>query len=197
MLKKIFWSHYTLVAALAIIFGLIMGVLLNDFPKIEFDWHLKLYEVLNLFLTFIIAISIPFFVKKWIDDKRASKIYLIDELKELIKKTSEIKKCIKDSYLSKSITRDQKDNLIMLFSDVELIIGSLDEQMQNSFPQQKAKIVGEIKSKYFLFDSFVTGDDLMTDAYSAVDNEFYRLFKEHHQKFDNNLKVSIHKVNSL
>ena len=48
--------------------------------------------------------------------------------------------------------------------------------------------------KKYLFDAFELAKK---NKKELTDNEFYRLFKEHHQKFDNNLKVSIHKINSL
>lgn len=194
MIKKIFWSSYTVVGALMLMFGLVFGVLLTDFPKIEFDNKLKVYEVFNLLLTLSIAISIPFIVKKTIDDKRAIKAFLTEEVKETLKCLAKIRDTIKTSYYDGSISRDQKDLIIKDFNSLEIQINSLNEQLEVSFKSQSSKMISEIKTSYFEYDGFVTGDDLMCETYNKIDAGFYRDHKTHYNKLELSLKKAIHKI---
>lgn len=194
MIRKIFWSKYTVVGAVALLLGLLIGFLLTDFPLIEFDNKLKVYEVFNLFLTLSIAISIPFIVKKSIDDKRAIKAFLSDEVKSVINNLSQIKDLFVKCNTNGSITRDDKDELIRLFNNLEIQINSLNEQLDISFKAQSKSMINEIKEEYFSYDRFVTNDDLMCESYNVIDAGFYRDHKAHYCKLEVKLKKAIHKI---
>lgn len=197
MLRRIFWNKITFFAIVTGTLGFVIGILLKDFPLIKFEPSLKLYEVLNLILTFTIAISIPFLVKKGIDDKRGSKSFIIDEVKSALKNADKIRALIQECYYKKTIERKDKDLLIEYFNDLEIQIGSIEEQLSISFPRVSEKLAKNLKEIYFNYDSFVTGDTLMTEHYSVIDNEFFRLYKGHHSKMETGLKNAVHKVNCL
>ncbi len=194
MIKKVFGSSYTVVGLIMLLFGLIIGFLITDFPKIEFDPKLKIYEVFNLFLTLCIAISIPFIVKKTIDDQRAIKTFLGEEVKETIKCAVKIKTLISTCYYGGAITGSNKDELIKLMDELGIQIGALSEQLEISFPNESKKIVKDIKELYFNYDKYVTGDVLMGQNYNTVDAGFYRDHKTGYNKMEMNLKKAIHKI---
>jgi hypothetical protein len=177
-----------------LLLGLIIGFLLTDFPKIEFDNKLKVYEVFNLLLTLGIAISVPFIVKKTIDDKRAIKAFLTEEVKETLKCLSKIRELIKTCYYEGAISRDNKDTIIKDFNALEIQINSLNEQLEVSFKSQSSKMINEIKSAYFEYDGFVTGDDLMCETYEKIDAGFYRDHKTNYNRLELSLKKAIHRI---
>jgi hypothetical protein len=195
MIRKIFWSKYTVVGAITLLMGLIIGFLLSDFPLIVFDNKLKVYEVFNLFLTLSIAISIPFIVKKSIDDKRAIKALLSEEVKSVINNLSLIKDLIVKCNINGTITREDKDDIIRLFNNLELQINSLNEQLDISFKTQSKNMINEIKEEYFTYDRFVTNDDLMCETCNAIDAGFYREHKAQYSRLEVKLKKAIHKIN--
>jgi len=195
MIRKIFWSKYTVVGVLMLLLGLIVGFLSSDFPLIEFENKLKIYEVFNLFLTLLIAVSIPFIVKKSIDDKRAIKAFLSEEVKSVINNLSQIKELFVNCNTCGAITRDNKDDLIRLFNNLEIQINSLEEQLDVSFKAQSKSMIKEIKEEYFTYDRFVTNDDLMCETYDAIDAGFYREHKAKYCKLETKLKQAIHKIN--
>lgn len=194
MIKRFFRSFFLTIALLCLLFGLIMGVLIHDFPFIEFDNKLKIYEVLNLFITIAIAISIPFFVKKAVDDKRAIKSYLTEEAKDTIERLKDIKDLIRSCNSKGSISRSNKDELIRLFNNLEMQITSLCEQLEISFKTESLSVIKEIKEHYFLYDQFVTNDELMSEKYKKIDDGFYRDHKSQYSKIELELKKSIHKI---
>ena len=195
MIRKIFWSKYTVVGVIALVLGLIIGILLKDFPYLEFDRKLKVYEICNLFVTISIAISIPFIVKKSIDDKRAIKAFLSEELKSSITHLAKIKELIVKCHTAKVITRNDKDEIIRLFNNLEIQINSLSEQLNVSFKSQSTQMVKDIKEEYFAYDRFVTNDNLMCEAYSVIDAGFYRDHRASYCKLELKLKKAIHQIN--
>jgi hypothetical protein len=152
------------------------------------------YEVFNLFLTVCIAISIPFLVKKTIDDKRAIKSFLTDEVKETLDCLLKIKGLIQDCYFSGIINDQNKDDIIRNFNELEIQINSLNEQLETSFNPESKKMINEIKEAYFKFDNFVTDDDLMSTHYTQIDSGFYREFIDQYSKLGLHLKKAIHKI---
>ncbi|HKC69372.1 MAG TPA: hypothetical protein VKG26_14150 [Bacteroidia bacterium] len=193
MLKTIFYSSYTVVGIIMLMLGLAIGFLLTDFPKIEFDNHLRLYEVINFFLTLCIAISIPFIVKKSIDDKRAIKNFLTEEVKEALKYLTKTKELINTCYSNGAITRQNKDTIIIDFDNLGLKINSLGEQLEISFKNESKTIMEELKETYLLYHRFVTGDELMREGYDKIDLGFNRDYKSHYNKLELQLKKLIHK----
>lgn len=56
-------------------------------------------------------------------------------------------------------------------------------------------MISEIKEEYFLYDRFVTNDDLMCESYKVIDAVFYRGHKAHYCKLELKLKKAIHNIN--
>ncbi len=191
MIRKIFWSKYSIIGVFTLILGLIIGILITDFPYIEFDRKLEIYEILNLLITISIAISIPFIVKKSIDDKRAIKAFLSEEIKSSLVHLSKIKELIVSCYIAKAITRNDKDDIIRLFNNLEMQINSLSEQLNVSFKTQSNQMIKDIKEEYFAYDGFVTNDDLMCESYTIIDSGFYRDQKVSYCKLELKLKKPI------
>jgi len=196
-MRKIFWSSHTVVGLFTICFGLIIGFLVNDFPLIQFDNKMKLYEILNLFLTISIAIIIPFVIKKTIDDNRAIKSFLSDEIKETLKELKAINDFIKSCYHNSTITRGDKDSIIRKFNELEIQINALNQQLEISFKSESSNLLKELKEIYFIYDRYVTGDELMCDSYQKLDDSFYRDYKTHYNKLHLHLKKLIHKIHNF
>ncbi|MHB8260381.1 MAG: hypothetical protein ACYDCN_15870 [Bacteroidia bacterium] len=193
MLKIIFCSSYTVVGIFMLIIGLVIGFLFIDFPKIEFDNHMRLYEICNLVLTLGIAISIPFIVKKSIDDKRAIKTFLTDEVKETLKYLVKSKELINNCYVNGALTKQNKDTIIIDFDNLGLQINSLKEQFEISFKPESQTLMAELTETYLNYHRFVTGDELMREAYDKIDIGFNRDYKTHYNKLELQLKRLIHK----
>jgi hypothetical protein len=194
MIKRVFWSSYTIVGILMLILGLIIGFAYEDFPLIAFDNKVRIFEVLNLLLTLCIAISIPFIVKKTIDDKRAVKAFLTEEVKETLSALCKIRDVIKDAYIQGTISRDQKDILLRDFNSLELKLNSLNEQLEVSFKSESVKMIGGLKEAYFQYDGFVTGDDLMCETYDKIDAGFFREHKSLFYRLELQLKKAIQEI---
>ena len=100
----------------ALVIGIVIGVLWNDLPLIRWNPELKLYEVLNLILVFSIGVFVPFFIKKWIEDSRSVKSCVIDELRDALRMADEIRSLIDRCHTNGKIIDSDKDEVLMLFN---------------------------------------------------------------------------------
>lgn len=177
--------------------GLAIGLVWKDLPYIKFNSELKLSEVANFILTLTLGIVIPFMVKKWIEDNRAVKVALVDEIKNIIYTLNKIKSLIDTCHTSNSITKDQKDDINFFFHESELQINSFEEQLKISFPNECNSISTDLKTNYFKYKDYLTGGELMLSSFKRIDSRFYREHKNESFKIETHLKTLIHKIHKL
>src|SRR5690606_12568070 len=106
---------FFLIPLVSLIGGVIIGIIVRDFPLFTINYNLKITEVLSVLLTFGIGIFIPLIVKKLIDDRRSFKNSLIEEVGTFVKTASRINDRITTIYESSKISQRDKDDLNLLF----------------------------------------------------------------------------------
>jgi hypothetical protein len=181
----------------SLVLGIICGHLWKDLPVLKFNNEVKLYEVLNLLLTLSIGIIIPLLVKKWIDDNRSIKSCLVDEVKNVISTLNKINLIISTCHNKCVFTKENRDEIVFLFHSAELQMTSFDEQLQLSFPSQSKDIMGKLKDKYYKYERFLTGGDMMLSTFEKIDNRFYREQSTEHSQIETHLKTIIHLIHKI
>jgi len=173
----------------------LIGVGLNDFPLLKFDPNIKLYEILTLFL----ALSIPFFVKKWIEDKRAIKSSIIDEVKEIGKTISDIQTVLGVTSNSEdtSFSLALSDTINRKFHVCELQIQSLKEQLDTSFKISGRNLADEIFREYVAYKNFLTGEEVTLNENLTVTTTFLVENYTRSSIFERKLKVAIHEIHKF
>lgn len=177
--------------------GIAFGFLIKKMPIIEFNKELKIYEVFNLILTIGIGLFIPFFIKRWIDDRRYIKNNLIEELKKVLDETIRIKEKISFCYLRKSITPADKDELNYLFEQSDIKVNTLVSLFETSYKTQSKVLVLDLKNSYFKYWKSVTGGELMKSTFVKVTEDFMYRHNESFMSFEVIVKQSICKVHKL
>jgi len=182
---------------IAIITGLVVGLIWKDLPLVKFNSEIKLIEVANFILTMSLGIVIPFMVKKWIEDNRSVKAVLVDEIKNILSTLNKIKTIIDNCHTNQSISKEQKDEINFLFHETELQISSLEEQYKISFSSKQNSIISTLKTKYFEYKDYLTGGELMLSTFTNVDSRFYREHKTKFYQIETCLKLSVHSIHKL
>lgn len=155
----------------------------NLTPKI--DYEIKLIELMNLLATVVIALAIPFYVTKLIDDKKANKLMLIDECKTMLDDVASVKNFIvalpiglvvssvqQDEIMFKlENSEKQLDNLIFYLSQIKLPNNLFDE---DSFKQNFWDYWEGITGGSLMSNSFTMTQDLK----STTNSSFLDLEKE-------------------
>jgi len=177
--------------------GVAIGYFVKNYPIIEFNKELKIYEVFNLLLTATIGLSIPFFIKRWIEDSRQIKNNLIEELKDTLKETERIKDKIKFCYSRDSISQSDKDEINYLFEQSDSKFNCLEELFVSTFDAETKTIRTEIKTIYMAYWKCVTGGELMNSKFVKISEDFFRRHNDSFSKFEIKIKQTINKVHRL
>lgn len=182
---------------IAFVAGSCIGFIWSDLPYVKFNNEIKIYEVFNLLLTIGIGLSVPFLLKKWIEDNRPVKTALAEEVKILLNYFDEIKSSMTVFHVNKSITQADKDKINYKFHQAELKIDSLAGQLDVSFSSQSKAMIADLREKYHVYKDFLTGGELMLSNFITVDDRFYREHNNALAKLDTHLKTLIHKIHKL
>ncbi len=186
-----------LIPVLFLFFGIFIGFLIKNYPLIKFNNEIKIYEVLNLLLTATIGFSIPFFIKKWIEDSRQVKNNLIEELKDLLKEVERIKDKIKFCYSRDSISQDDKDEINFLFEQSDMKFNCLEEVLISTYDIETKTLRTDLKDFYINYWKFVTGAEVMNSKFVRLEEDFIRRHSESYSKFEIKIKQAINKIHRL
>ncbi len=182
---------------LLFIFGFILGIVFNDFPFLQLDSKVRLFEPLTFLLTASIGLLIPFFIKRWIEDSRQIKNNLIDELKETLREVSIIKNKVSFCYHTKSIKQRDKQEINILFEESDLKINCLKQQFIESFDIETKTIREEINSAYLDYWKLTTGAELMSSKFKTINENFYSRHNNCFSKFELKIKQAINKIHRI
>jgi hypothetical protein len=174
-----------------------VGYFIKSYPIIEFDKKLKIYEVFNLILTATIGLSIPFFIKRWIEDSRHVKNNLIVELKDTLSEIITIKSIIKQCFNDDTISQRHKQQIIVQFEETDLKLNCLEEQFKESYDNETKTMRAEIKAEYLNYWKFTTGAEIMSENFITVSEIFYRSHNEIFSKLETKIKQTINKVHRI
>lgn len=94
--------------------GLGLGVCVNDFPYLSFDSKVSIVDLTNFLLTLFVAVYIPFFLNKSINNKRAEKDLLLKVCDQLEEEMKLLKEFVDSEYVTKKSIRSDKADLIIL-----------------------------------------------------------------------------------
>lgn len=183
--------------ALLFLIGIAIGFFVKNYPIIEFNKEIKIYEVFNLLLTATIGLFIPFFIKRWIEDSRQVKNNLIEELKDTLREAERIKDKIKFCYSRNAISSSDKDEVNSLFEQSDIKFSCLDELFVTTYDSETKAIRAELKDIYMAYWKCVTGGELMTSKFMVVSEDFFRRHNESFSRFEIKIKQTINKVHKL
>jgi hypothetical protein len=154
--------------------GIILGIVIRDFPLFTISYNLKITEVLSVLLTFAIGIFIPLVVKKLIDDKRSFKNSLIEEVGTFTKTATRINDRLTTIYEASKIAQRDKDDLNLLFEIADEEYNSLIGFIEIHCNDGAKKELNLLKDKWISYWKIVTGTEVTKSEVKKVDEVTYK-----------------------
>jgi hypothetical protein len=173
-----------------------VGFIIKNFPFINWNKEVKIYEVFQIGSTLFIGIAIPFLVKKLLEDNKTIKGLIVDESKEIIDLTEKIKELLDKGREEKNISEEDKQYISLRFSELELAIISLEESLKLSFKEKYNDQYQNLKIAYFNFWKKITDGELMSSSFSTLTNDYLQIYLDEHRKFVSEIRrfiISIQK----
>lgn len=172
----------------SLLLGLIVGFLIDDFPRLTLDTNIRIFEPLSFCLTIAIGIIIPFIFKSIIDDNRQIKSYLIDEIRSFSRSVEDIPDKINEYYFQKTISPDEKDRINALFEKMDLKLGTLLSCISYFYNNQTKECAQQLKDSYLDYWKFLTGSEIMTQGTTSITSAMFKKNVEMHNDFEKKIK---------
>lgn len=190
---------YLRVALFVLLFiaAVAIGFTIKNFPFIQFNREIKIYEVFNLLLTAAIGVLIPFFVRRWIDDNRQVKNNIIEELKITLSESKRIKEKINFCYAKQEITQNDKDEINYLFEQSDVQFNGFEQLLTSTYETETNNLIKELKDVYMTYWKSTTGGELMSSKFIKISEDFHRRHNEEFMKFEVKIKQAINKIHRL
>lgn len=161
-------------AILCLIFGILLGVVIKDFPVLKLDPTIAILDAASLCVTIAIGIFVPFLLKRWIDDSRSARGYLVEELREFLHDVSEIYELTKDYFFAGKITPENKTRINTTFETIDLKLSNLFHELEDFFDKETKPLRDSLKEKYMDYWKCMTGSNIMSDKFKSIDESFYK-----------------------
>ncbi len=189
-------SSTWVIAGLSLATGFFFGAI-NDITNVTLKTEANILDVLSFLVTIAIAIFVPSYIKKAIDDRKDVKLLVVGEVKELIALAKEPHKIVQTAFVQEqAIGSTERDKVVDLFFDTELKNDSIREQITISFDKHSA-IADEITTALFQYKSFLTGGKFMNSRYKKIDYDFFQEDKKEFAELEKRLMRSIHQIHKF
>lgn len=180
---------------LLLILGLVCGLFISDIPYLTFKRELSLGEIANFTLTLFIAIYIPFFLNKKINNKRIEKDILIQACDKINNELSELQKLIEPFYVSqKAITKDLSTIILLR---TRRISNMLDRLINNTTQYKNNKAVKDITDTLVKNQTSYWSDLTLNvkDRRSKITQEVYLRTENNFKEYEGNISKLIMHIN--
>lgn len=165
---------FFLLPLVTLIGGVIIGIIIRDFPLFSLNYNLKVTEVFSLLVTLGIGIFIPLIVKKLIDDRRSLKNTLIEEAGTFAKTASRINDRVLTIYESQKITQRDKDDINLLFEIADEEFNSLLSFIETHCQNGTKKELANLKAKWIDYWKILTGTEVTKSEVKRLDETTYK-----------------------
>lgn len=188
--------NFILLPLVTAIFGIVLGIIIRDFPLFTLSYNLKITEVLTVLITFSIGVFVPFIVKKLIDDNRSFKSTLIDETNSFVKTVERINDKISELHASKKLLKRDKEQINLFFEIADEEFNLLFSFLEPYCNTKTKKHLDNLKTKWIEYWKILTGTEMFSAKVSKIDDltlkKAVRTFTEI-KSIVRDVKIHIHK----
>lgn len=154
--------------------GILIGVFVKDFPFLKLDPAINLIDAASLIVTIAIGILVPFLLKRWIDDTRQIKGYIIEELRDFLSEISEIPEYTKKLFYDGRISPSDKTRINITFETIDNKLSNLFSELNVFYNKETAIMREKLKDSYMSYWKYMTGSEIMSTKFKAIDEAFYK-----------------------
>lgn len=161
-------------SSLCLLFGILIGVLVKDFPLLTLNTNIDIIESATLLVTIAIGILVPFLLKRWIDDSRQAKAYIVEELREFLRDINEIYDITKQIFFNSKITSADKARINTTFETVDIKLSNLLNELKDFYDKETKPMRDNLKDAYIEYWKYLTGSEIMSTRFKSIDESFYK-----------------------
>ena len=161
-------------ATLLLVIGLLLGIAIDDFPILTLDPSVGLLDAASLCVTIAIGLVVPFLLKKWIDDSKSAKGYVIGELREFLQDISEISELTKNIFYNGKITSAEKTRINTSFETTDIKYHNLSNELKDFYDKETAELRDKLYKSYIEYWKYLTGSEIMSEKFKCIDEKFYK-----------------------
>lgn len=149
--------------------GILIGNSILFSIPINVSMEINIYQVLSLVITIIIALSVPLFINKVVDNNKNCKIFIVNELNNLLSTLKKLGKCFNNSN-STLFDEEKRQDILLMFFKFDQQFENIEMQLNKIF-KNEITIPSEVKQCYFEYHNHVTGENgIMKDGFMANDD---------------------------
>lgn len=143
----------TILSIFHILTGLALGLLLNELKYISLKGEVSVGEISNFAISAIIALLIPFYLNKEINNKITEKSIINDGFDRLMKEIEELKKIIDEEYNNQKIIEQNRATLILTKVTVisNMLKIAIEEVGEYSKIEEIAKVIKRMEREQIIF----------------------------------------------
>ena len=117
---------------------------------------------------------VPFLLKKWIDDSKSAKGYVIGELREFLQDISEISELTKNIFYNGKITSAEKTRINTSFETTDIKYHNLSNELKDFYDKETAELRDKLYKSYIEYWKYLTGSEIMSEKFKCIDEKFYK-----------------------
>lgn len=189
-------NNKTQIAIICIIFfvGFILGVILNDIPHFTLDKEIQIFPIINSLITILLALSIPFWITKQLDDNKGIKSFLTDEVSLVSNELEKIKVKLEQCYKTGTLTKEDRQEINLLFEQLDKRIDIITKQLEFSYSNKSKEDRTELKIANSVFWKSITAGELMSSKFRKITPQFWKMSMESYYKYEFEIKMLAHKI---
>lgn len=159
---------------LSLIGGILIGVFIKDFPVLKLDCAINIIDAASLLVTIAIGILVPFLLKRWIDDTRQTKGYVVEELREFLNDINEIPEFTKKLFYEGKISSSDKTRINATFETIDIKLSNLSHELEDFYNKETKPMREKLNECYMKYWKCMTGSEIMSTKFKTIDESFYK-----------------------
>ena len=178
---------------LSFLAGIVTSALIILFCNGEWDFSINIIDLLMLIATIVLSIVVLYLAKA-LNKKDIVRDIIINDIKELSSLYEQNSSLFLELQNGKTNLDDTREKVMMVFHKSDLVIDSIREELNESFPKfcEKTKInLVEITTPYY---KWVTGGSFLDDKNFQINSEFIKNHQTSLYNTTSSLKLIIHKL---
>lgn len=186
-----------LLPLLSCVFGLIIGVIVRDFPLFVIEYKLKITDIIGNLSTISIGIFVPIIVKKMIDDLRSVKSVVLTEVDAYRQSLKSVYDIFEQCHVNGKITRANKDNISFAFNLTDDHFEKMKMILKGQFNDKLDNEIGSIYLEQNKLWKIMTGHEVTKSTINKIPAEVYKSAKVLNESIELKvleLKNKIHKL---
>ncbi|SFB36149.1 hypothetical protein [Algoriphagus aquimarinus] len=176
--------------------GILVGIFVSNFGIITRD-NITISQIITWLITVGIAISIPSYINKIVDNNKNIKLFLIKEIESIREIVSCIEKDLSNLEIGDKVDSRFQKKILYNINKIDLGFDVLSNQLDNNSIKSDLIQIEKLKKKYFSYYTYLTGaSNIFSDTF-LINELFLKENLNQFSAFELEIKLFILKIYNL